>query len=64
VSEANVPVTAMVKTTEGFKFGGAIFAEPNCWSMLKGGLTADATGAADLYFEVQFLWLFSIVIIL
>ncbi|RHN44785.1 putative endo-1,4-beta-xylanase [Medicago truncatula] len=51
VSEETVPVTAVVKTTKGFKFGGAIFAEPNCWSMLKGGLIADTTGVAELYFE-------------
>jgi hypothetical protein len=55
VSDENVPVTAVVKTTKGFKFGGAIFAEPNCWSMLKGGLIADTTGAAELYFEVLHL---------
>ncbi|KAK2429958.1 Glycosyl hydrolase superfamily protein [Trifolium repens] len=51
VNEANVPVTAMIKTTKGYKFGGAIYAEPNCWSMLKGGLTADTTEVADLYFQ-------------
>jgi ABC-type enterochelin transport system substrate-binding protein len=52
VNEANVPVTAMIKTTKGYKFGGAIYAEPNCWSMLKGGFTADTTEVADLYFQV------------
>jgi hypothetical protein len=52
VSEADVPVTAMVKTTKEYKFGGAIYAEPNCWSMLKGGFTADTTEVADLYFQV------------
>jgi ABC-type enterochelin transport system substrate-binding protein len=52
VSVANVPVTAVVKTTKGYKFGGAIYAKPNCWSMLKGGLTADTTEVADLYFQV------------
>ncbi|XP_061369017.1 endo-1,4-beta-xylanase 5-like [Gastrolobium bilobum] len=51
VSEGNVPVTAVVKTTKGFKHAGAIIAEPNCWSMLKGGLTSDTTGPAELYFE-------------
>ncbi|KAK2429906.1 endo-1,4-beta-xylanase [Trifolium repens] len=51
VSEADVPVTAMVKTTKEYKFGGAIYAEPNCWSMLKGGFTADTTEVADLYFQ-------------
>ncbi|KAK7258049.1 hypothetical protein RIF29_32449 [Crotalaria pallida] len=51
VSGGNVPVTAVVKTTNGFKLAGATVAESNCWSMLKGGLTADTSGAAELYFE-------------
>ncbi|TKY67694.1 Endo-1,4-beta-xylanase 2 [Spatholobus suberectus] len=51
VSEGNVPVTAVVKAATRFKFAGAIFAESNCWSMLKGGLTADTSGPAELYFE-------------
>ncbi|KAK7312238.1 hypothetical protein VNO77_35967 [Canavalia gladiata] len=51
VSEGNVPVTAFLKTTRGFKFAGVIFAESNCWSMLKGGLTDDTSGPAELYFE-------------
>lgn len=53
VSEGNVPVTAIVKTTKGFKFAGATFAESKCWSMLKGGLTADTSEIAELYFEVH-----------
>lgn len=52
VSEGNVPVTAVIKTTKRFQFAGAIFAESNCWSMLKGGITADTSGPAELYFEV------------
>jgi len=67
VSEGNVPVTAVVKTRTGLKFAGAIFAETNCWSMLKGGLTAEETGPAELYFEVLVLrlliFLFAISII-
>ncbi|XP_061342179.1 endo-1,4-beta-xylanase 5-like [Gastrolobium bilobum] len=51
VSEGNVQVNAIVKTTKGLKLAGAIVAESNCWSMLKGGLTADTSGAAELYFE-------------
>ncbi|KAH1141352.1 hypothetical protein AAZV13_12G027500 [Glycine max] len=55
VSEGNdVPVTAPVKTTTRLKFVGAIFAESNCWSMLKDGLTADESGPAELYFEAPF----------
>lgn len=51
VSKGNDPVTAVVKTSKGFKPAGAIVPESNCWSMLKGGLTADTSGAAELYFE-------------
>ncbi|KAK4264129.1 hypothetical protein QN277_029460 [Acacia crassicarpa] len=51
VSQGNATVSAVVKTREGLKYGGAIVAESNCWSMLKGGLTFDTSGPADLYFE-------------
>ncbi|KAI5576903.1 hypothetical protein BDE02_09G076700 [Populus trichocarpa] len=51
VSEGNVQVTAIFKTDSGFKKAGSVFAEPKCWSMLKGGLTVDASGPAELYFE-------------
>ncbi|QCD88721.1 endo-1 [Vigna unguiculata] len=51
VSEGNVPVIAMVKTSTKDNFAGAIFAESNCWSMLKGGFTAQESGPAELYFE-------------
>ncbi|KAF7827513.1 endo-1,4-beta-xylanase 5-like [Senna tora] len=52
VSEGNdAPVSAIVKTSEGFKHCGTIFAESNCWSMLKGGFMVDTSGLAELYFE-------------
>ncbi|XP_020215054.1 endo-1,4-beta-xylanase 5 [Cajanus cajan] len=51
VSGESVPVTAVVKTTTTSKFAGIVSAESNCWSMLKGGLTADTSGPAELYFE-------------
>ncbi|KAF1885196.1 hypothetical protein Lal_00029085, partial [Lupinus albus] len=51
VTGNNVPVIATVKTSKGYNLAGAIFAESNCWSMLKGGLTADTSGPAELYFE-------------
>ncbi|XP_058772211.1 endo-1,4-beta-xylanase 5-like [Vicia villosa] len=50
-TEENVAVTAVVKTSKAYKFGGAIYAHSNCWSMLKGGLIADTTEEAQLYFE-------------
>ncbi|PQQ00518.1 uncharacterized protein Pyn_31841 [Prunus yedoensis var. nudiflora] len=51
VSSGSVPVTAIFKTSSGFIHAGAIVAESNCWSMLKGGLTVDASVPAELYFE-------------
>lgn len=59
MSEGNYPVTAVVKTSKGFKLAGAIFAEPNCWSMLKGGLTMDTSGVAELYFEVLLRFIYN-----
>ena len=29
-----------------------LLSESNCWSMLKGGLTVEESGPAELYFEV------------
>uniref|UniRef100_A0A7N0ZWT2 GH10 domain-containing protein n=2 Tax=Kalanchoe fedtschenkoi TaxID=63787 RepID=A0A7N0ZWT2_KALFE len=52
VSEGSgVPVKAMFRTRGGYRFAGAVMAEAGCWSMLKGGLTAQQTGVAELYFE-------------
>ncbi|KAL9417707.1 hypothetical protein AB3S75_040654 [Citrus x aurantiifolia] len=51
VSEGAAPVTAVFKTITGFKHAGAAVAESKCWSMLKGGLSPDASGFAELYFE-------------
>ncbi|KAJ7967579.1 endo-1,4-beta-xylanase-like [Quillaja saponaria] len=51
VSEGKVPVTAVFKTTNGYTYAGAVVAESNCWSMLKGGLTVYTSGPAELYFE-------------
>ncbi|KAK4284473.1 hypothetical protein QN277_001301 [Acacia crassicarpa] len=51
VNEGNVTVKAVFKTINGFKHAGATIAKSNCWSMLKGGLTADSSGPAELYFE-------------
>ncbi|XWS68133.1 hypothetical protein CRYUN_Cryun04dG0064300 [Craigia yunnanensis] len=51
VTEGNAPVRAVFKTVTGFMHAGAIVAQSKCWSMLKGGLTVDASGPAELYFE-------------
>ena len=52
VSSGNTPVTAVFRTNSGPQYAGAVFAESGCWSMLKGGLTVDSSGPAELYFEV------------
>ncbi|TXG64104.1 hypothetical protein EZV62_011098 [Acer yangbiense] len=51
VSKGVAAVSAVFETRNGFKHAGAIVAKANCWSMLKGGLTVDASGPAELYFE-------------
>lgn len=52
VSSGNTPVTAVFRTNSDPQYAGAVFAESGCWSMLKGGLTVDSSGPAELYFEV------------
>lgn len=52
VSNGSAPVTAIFKTSSEFIHAGAVVAEPKCWSLLKGGLTVNASGPAELYFEV------------
>lgn len=32
---------------------GSVVAQPGCWSMIKGGFSADYTMPIELYFEVQ-----------
>ncbi|XP_010274469.1 PREDICTED: uncharacterized protein LOC104609779 [Nelumbo nucifera] len=53
VSEGKVPIRAVFKTKTGYKHAGAVITESGCWSMLKGGLTANSSGPAELYFESQ-----------
>ncbi|KAM7275187.1 hypothetical protein ACFE04_017053 [Oxalis oulophora] len=51
INHGEAPVTAVFKTVSGFIPAGAIVAEANCWSMLKGGLTVNFSSLAQLYFE-------------
>ncbi|KAE9620300.1 putative endo-1,4-beta-xylanase [Lupinus albus] len=51
VTGSNVLVKATLKTNKGYTLAGATYAESNCWSMIKGGFTADTSGPAELYFE-------------
>lgn len=59
VNEGKIPVRAVFKTISGFKHAGAVIAESNCWSMIKGGLTVDESGPAQLYFEVTDSFMFT-----
>ncbi|KAK1559545.1 hypothetical protein Q3G72_015551 [Acer saccharum] len=49
--EGKGPVTAVFKTGEGFTHAGSAIAQSGCWSMLKGGLTGNASGPAEIYFQ-------------
>ncbi|KAK3035720.1 hypothetical protein RJ639_033422, partial [Escallonia herrerae] len=51
VSNGSADVAAVFKTPTGSKHTGWVTAKAGCWSMLKGGLTVDASGPAVLYFE-------------
>ncbi|XP_019465285.1 PREDICTED: uncharacterized protein LOC109363475 [Lupinus angustifolius] len=51
VTGSNVLVKATLKTSKGYTLAGATYAESHCWSMIKGGFTADTSGPAELYFE-------------
>ncbi|WCJ17973.1 Glycosyl hydrolase family 10 protein [Euphorbia peplus] len=52
VSEgSNIPVTAVFKTKNGYENAGVVVAQSKCWSMLKGGLTVDTSGPAQLFFK-------------
>ncbi|KAF2582683.1 hypothetical protein F2Q68_00006503 [Brassica cretica] len=45
--------TAVFKKNGEYKHAGSVIAESKCWSMLKGGLTVDESGPADLLFESE-----------
>ncbi|KAL5788072.1 hypothetical protein ACOSP7_005021 [Xanthoceras sorbifolium] len=51
LSEGKFPVTAIFKTSNGIRHAGSVIAESGCWSMLKGGLTVNASGPVEIYFE-------------
>ncbi|PSS29266.1 Anti-sigma-I factor RsgI6 like [Actinidia chinensis var. chinensis] len=53
VSQGKAKVSAMFKTPSGSEPVGSVVAESGCWSMLKGGLTAHASGPVELYFETK-----------
>ncbi|KAI3953278.1 hypothetical protein MKX01_042273 [Papaver californicum] len=52
ISKGNEAVSAMFKTKDGqLLHAGTVIAKSGCWSMLKGGISANSTSQADLYFE-------------
>ncbi|CAF2031831.1 unnamed protein product [Brassica oleracea] len=53
VSKGKAPVIAVFKKNGEYKHAGSVIAESKCWSMLKGGLTIDESGPAELYFESE-----------
>ncbi|MBA0863461.1 hypothetical protein Goshw_021395 [Gossypium schwendimanii] len=53
VSEEKALVRAVFRTVTGLKRAAETVAESKCWSMLKGGLTVDASGPAELFFETD-----------
>ncbi|MQL70206.1 hypothetical protein Taro_002517, partial [Colocasia esculenta] len=53
VKEGEAPITAVFKTDSGYTHAGVVWAKSGCWSMLKGGITANRTGPAELYFETK-----------
>lgn len=46
-------VAVIFKTQSGFQHAAWAIAKSGCWSMFKGGLVVNASGPAELYFEVQ-----------
>ncbi|KAI4318437.1 hypothetical protein MLD38_032140 [Melastoma candidum] len=51
LSDGEIPIRAVLKTRTGFRHIGVVEAKSGCWSMIKGGITADSSGVAQLYFE-------------
>ncbi|TXG64101.1 hypothetical protein EZV62_011095 [Acer yangbiense] len=51
LSERKGPVTAVFKTSDGFTHAGSAIAQSGCWSMLKSGLTVNASSSAEIYFQ-------------
>lgn len=49
--DANVAV--IFKTQSGYQHAAWGIAKCGCWSMFKGGLVVNASGPAQLYFEVK-----------
>lgn len=53
VSHGKADVAAIFKTKTSYETAGWVTAQSGCWSMLKGGFVVNATGPAELYFQVS-----------
>ncbi|CAL4941422.1 unnamed protein product [Urochloa decumbens] len=54
VSNGTVDVKATVKAANGaLVAAGAAVVKAGCWTMLKGGMTADSSGPAELFFQAD-----------
>nr|XP_043630116.1 endo-1,4-beta-xylanase 5-like [Erigeron canadensis] len=53
ISYGDATVVATFKTPTGFYNAGSTKAKSGCWSMLKGGLTVNKSGSAQLYFQSE-----------
>ncbi|XP_068657361.1 endo-1,4-beta-xylanase 5-like [Aristolochia californica] len=51
ISEGSARVGAVFNTADGDMHAGATIAEAGCWSMIKGGLSVNKSGPAELYFQ-------------
>ena len=53
LSKGTGDITAIIVPPDGkFITAGAIVAQSDCWTLLKGGATAYSEGKGDLFFEV------------
>ncbi|GER36378.1 Endo-1,4-beta-xylanase C, partial [Striga asiatica] len=53
VSNAEADIAAVFKSNTSYVIAGWVTAKKGCWSFLKGGLTVNESGPAQLYFESQ-----------
>jgi hypothetical protein len=54
LSKGTGDITAVIVTPDGkFVTAGAIAAQSDCWTLLKGGATSYSEGKGDVFFEVM-----------
>ncbi|XP_042426046.1 endo-1,4-beta-xylanase 5-like [Zingiber officinale] len=53
VDRGNAAVRVVFKTSSGFIHAGETEAKSGCWTMLKGGLTPESSGPAEIFFESE-----------